>query len=118
AGLTCVRLNTPGGFGEWSLAMLERCARQGGLVVVYGHPHSLTNGNAQDESLLRPFLRRVQELRREGLILPRLPRELIAAQSRLNGQQQTTDHPRRVGRVFETHRSNPAGLEDSTHPRQ
>jgi hypothetical protein len=76
-GVTCVRLNTPCGFQERSVRMLERCAERGGFVVVYGHPHSLRSGNSQDVSQLVPFLEVVQRLRRAGRIQTRLPRQVL-----------------------------------------
>lgn len=76
-GIRCVRLNTAGGFTEETLALVERTARSGGIAVVYGHPHSLHAGNAQDERWLVPFLDRVSELRAEGRIEPILPRMLL-----------------------------------------
>ena len=76
-GVTCVRLNTPGGFDRRAVAMVERCARGGGFAVVYGHPHSLRAGDAQDETWLVPFLRRVHGLQRQGRLRICLPRELI-----------------------------------------
>jgi hypothetical protein len=78
-GVTCVRLNTPCGFLESSVAMLHRCAARGGFVVVYGHPHSLRSGNSQDLSQLLPFLREVQRLRDGGRIVARLPRQVLAS---------------------------------------
>jgi len=33
-GVTCTRVNTPGGFTDKSLTMLDRCAAKGGLTVV------------------------------------------------------------------------------------
>jgi len=76
AGLTCVRLNTPGGFAEASTAVLSRCVRAGGITLVYGHPHSLHAGNAQDERWLAPFLEQVQRLQRRGLLRVCLPHAL------------------------------------------
>ncbi len=78
-GLRCARLNTPGGFGDETVRLVERCAEQGGLAVVYGHPHSLHAGNSQDERLLRPFLERVAALRREGRLAIARPRDLVEA---------------------------------------
>ena len=78
-GVMCVRLNTPCGFLLPSIEMLRRCANEGGLVVVYGHPHSLRSGNAQDVSRLLPFLNEVQRLRESGRIVARLPRQLLTA---------------------------------------
>jgi len=76
-GITCVRLNTPGGFAEPALRMLHRCAHQGGMVVAYGHPHSLRAGNSQDVSRLVPFLETARRLRQHGLLHTGLPRELL-----------------------------------------
>jgi peptidoglycan/xylan/chitin deacetylase (PgdA/CDA1 family) len=78
-GVTCLRLNTPGGFDAPVLAMLERTAADGGLVVAYGHPHSLRAGNSQDERHLVPFLRRSRELARAGALRILRPRDLLAA---------------------------------------
>ena len=79
AGVTCVRLNTSCGFHDSATAMLHRCADRGGLVVVYGHPHSLRAGGSQDVSKLMPFLKQVQRLRQDGRIVTRLPRQLLAS---------------------------------------
>jgi hypothetical protein len=79
AGVRCVRLNTPGGFDAPALGMIERCARDGGLAVVYGHPHSIHRGGSQHERCLAPFLSRVVQLRNEGRLQTGLPRDLIAA---------------------------------------
>lgn len=79
AGVYCVRLNTPGGFNSGTMSMLDRCADSGGLAVVYGHPHSLRSGNSQDESLLIPFFRRVQGLRKLRRLKVILPRDLVGA---------------------------------------
>ena len=76
-GVMCVRLNTPCGFLQPSIDMLNRCARRGGFVVVYGHPHSLRSGASQDVSQLLRFLTEVKRLRESGRIVTRLPRELI-----------------------------------------
>lgn len=77
AGITCVRLNTPGGFDDAATTMIERVSRDGGLAVVYGHPHSLHASNSQDERRLIPFLDRVRELRDEGRLRPMLPRDVL-----------------------------------------
>jgi hypothetical protein len=78
AGITCVRLNTACGFSTVTLSMLERCARGGGDVVAYAHPHSIANGGPQDQSLLVPFLRRVRQLCDAGSLEVALPRQLVA----------------------------------------
>jgi hypothetical protein len=77
AGITCVMLNTPCGFVGPTRAMLERCAREGGLVVAYGHPHSLTAGGNQDMTHLVPFLERVRELRASHDLEVVLPSSLV-----------------------------------------
>jgi len=77
AGIPCVRMNGAAGFDVPALTVLNRCASSGGIAVVYGHPHSLDSGNAQDEVWLRPFLERVDQLRRQGQIQTCLPRELL-----------------------------------------
>jgi peptidoglycan/xylan/chitin deacetylase (PgdA/CDA1 family) len=79
AGITCVRLNTPCGFGPGTEKVLDRCVSRGGLIVVYGHPHSLGTEGFQGESFLAPFLSRVQRLQSEGLLRVRLPREMEIA---------------------------------------
>jgi len=77
-GVSCVRLNTPGGFNSSSLQMLERCADRGGMAVVYGHPHSLHSGNSQDRTHLVRFLERVQTLKKSGRLCVKRPTELTA----------------------------------------
>jgi len=78
AGVTCIRLNTPGGFATASEAVLTQSVARGGTTVVYGHPHSLHAGNSQDESWLIPFLKRVRSLCDQGLLSVCLPRDLEA----------------------------------------
>jgi hypothetical protein len=78
AGVMCVRLNAPCGFGAQSTAMLRRCAAKGGIVALYGHPHSLHAGNDQDERALVPLLERAWQLRREGKLRITLPRRLVS----------------------------------------
>ncbi|MEP6995496.1 MAG: polysaccharide deacetylase family protein [Acidobacteriota bacterium] len=79
SGITCVRLNSPGGFGQRSRSLLERCASAGGLLVVYGHPHALLGEHDQGERMLIPFLKRVQELCRAGSLRVSLPRDMERA---------------------------------------
>lgn len=81
AGVTCVRLNTLGGFDGGALAMVRRCAEAGGIAVVYGHPHSLDARNSQDETWLRPFLEELSLLRAQHRLLPCLPRQLVSRES-------------------------------------
>ena len=74
-GVRCVRLNTPGGFSRHTVEVLKRVVRRGGLTVVYGHPHSLTLGNSQDEIHLAPFLQLVADMCQSGALRVALPRE-------------------------------------------
>ena len=76
AGVTCIRLNTPCGFEAGTIAMLRRCAASGGVAVVYGHPHSLSDGRAQDERHLRALLGEVRGLRQSAGLEVLLPRDL------------------------------------------
>ncbi len=78
ADITCVRLNTPGGFDAPAIKMLERCADEGGLAVVYGHPHSLLSGGTQDQTYLIPFLEKVDQLRQAGRLQVRLPSDIVS----------------------------------------
>jgi hypothetical protein len=75
-GVTCVRLNTPGGFANLTETVLDRCVQHGGLVIAYGHPHSLNSGNSQDETRLNPFLKKVQSLKQQCRLDIVLPRDL------------------------------------------
>lgn len=77
SGVTCARLNSPGGFDAPVIKLLRRSVKTGGLLVVYGHPHSLHAGNAQDESWLTPFLEEVQSLQSQGALKVCLPNELL-----------------------------------------
>jgi hypothetical protein len=73
-GVACVRLNAPAGFDQPVMDMLDRCVDRQGLMVAYGHPHSLHAGGSQDERHLVPFLQRVcahRNDRRLDVILPR-----------------------------------------------
>ena len=75
-GITCVRLNSPGGFAGATEKSVKRCVDRGALVVVWGHPHSLTLGNSQDEKYLIPFLQMISSLRDKGKLSICLPRDL------------------------------------------
>jgi len=77
AKIQCVRLNTPGGFHEPAVKMMERCS-DGEYVVVYGHPHSATSGGPQDLKYLVTFLQRVTELRRDGRLEVLRPKDVLA----------------------------------------
>ena len=75
--VTCVRLNTPGGFTLPAAEMIRRCATDGGIAVVYGHPHSIHTGNAQDVRQLVPLMRLIKSSTERGALHPALPRELL-----------------------------------------
>lgn len=77
-GITCVRLNTPGGFGAATARSVKRCVERGALVVVWGHPHSLTVGNSQDKRHLIPLLQMISDFRDAGRLSVCLPRDLDA----------------------------------------
>jgi peptidoglycan/xylan/chitin deacetylase (PgdA/CDA1 family) len=77
AGVSCVRLNS-GGFEAPTLRLIERCAREGGIAVIYGHPHSATAGGSQDISLFTKVLELIVRLRAEKLLEVRLPSQLAA----------------------------------------
>ncbi len=77
AGITCLRPGAPAGFREAALSLLYHCARLGGIAVVYGHPHSLHTGKAQDERYLVPFLEQARRLMDDGQLSILLPRQLV-----------------------------------------
>jgi len=75
-GITCVRMNTQGGFGPAVRALLERSCDHGGVWVLYGHPHSLSNSSStQREEELIKVLRLMAALKTEGRIRYGLPRD-------------------------------------------
>ena len=76
-GVTCVRLNAGCGFGDAALERLQQASRLGGLVVAYGHPHSLHGETAQHQRFLAPFLREAARLRERGTLEISLPRDLV-----------------------------------------
>jgi hypothetical protein len=83
AELSCVRMNTPGGFGAGTRALLARGIAQGGLWTVYGHPHSLSDaGSNQHRTELLALLDQVREWRSRGLVECILPRDLYRKESR------------------------------------
>jgi peptidoglycan/xylan/chitin deacetylase (PgdA/CDA1 family) len=86
--LTCMRLNTAGGFDRSTLQILDRCVANGGTILVYGHPHSITSGNAQDEKWLVPFLERVRWWHRQRRLQICQPRDLIQERPALSYAQQ------------------------------
>jgi hypothetical protein len=55
---------------------LRRCD---GILVIHGHPHSLTGPGVQNERWLVPMLQLIVRLRSAGLVRICLPRELVCA---------------------------------------
>lgn len=87
SGITCVRLNTPCGFGEHVRATLERYLDRPGTWAVYGHPHSITNQSSpQFVGELERLLVLLDRWRAEGRIRIVLPRDLLA-QPRQHGSR-------------------------------
>jgi peptidoglycan/xylan/chitin deacetylase (PgdA/CDA1 family) len=74
-GITCLRLTTAG-FGTTAAAVLERVAREGGLAITYGHPHSLDRPGEQHRDLVMAYLRLARSLSDAGRLRFLLPREL------------------------------------------
>jgi hypothetical protein len=77
-GITCARLNAPCGFDERAQAVLRTCADRGGVVIAWGHPHSLHSGNSQDLKHLVRFLGLAASLRREGRLKICRPMDLLS----------------------------------------
>ena len=77
AGIACVRINTRFGFADYAIQMLRRTVEQGGLTVVYGHPHSIMGGDGQNLAHYVKFLRIATDLRRQGKLRIATPRELV-----------------------------------------
>jgi hypothetical protein len=79
AGVRCLRLNTPCGFGPLTEKIIESNLDREGLWVVYGHPHSTTEDGAQSISHLERLLGVVNGWERQGRIKSVLPREMLTA---------------------------------------
>jgi len=75
--VSCVRLNTAGGFQKDTLRVVRRVCRTGGIAVCYAHPHSLSSDNSQSWRYLIPFLREITELRKAGSLCIGLPSEVM-----------------------------------------
>lgn len=76
-GVLCLRLNSAGGFGPTTMSLLERCVETGGMLVVYGHPHSIRREGTEHERYLTALLQRVQALRSAGRLRVVRPRDLL-----------------------------------------
>lgn len=75
--VSCLRLSCRGGFKDDALKVIEPDLLNDGIAAIYGHPHSLYSGNAQDEQYLTPFLERVRGLVDKGTLQVVLPRDLV-----------------------------------------
>jgi len=75
-GVRYVLLNTPAGFDRPAAEMVRRVADDGGIAVVWAHPHSLTADNSQNEKYLVPLLDDLVALRSANRIDVVLPRDL------------------------------------------
>jgi hypothetical protein len=75
--ILCLRVNTPGGFGPQAEQTLERTARQGGVCVLWAHPHSLLGDGKQGERALRPLLQVVSRMRDAGRLNVLTPRAFL-----------------------------------------
>ena len=81
AGVTCVRINTPCGFGASTAAVVARCVERGGIAVVHAHPHSLRARKEQDERFLVPFLNDIHSLVEQRQLRICLPSQLCLLRS-------------------------------------
>lgn len=75
-GVKSVRLNSSGGFKEDVKFLIEKNLDRPGIIVVYGHPHSIQSGNSQDLKYLIPLMRYVAAMKTQKKINTLLPREL------------------------------------------
>lgn len=77
AGITCLRANA-GGFDEPAIELLKRCMEKGGSLVVFGHPHSLSDpASSQRFEALENFLSFVDRQRRQYGLRCLIPRQLL-----------------------------------------
>jgi hypothetical protein len=75
-GITCIRLNSPGGFGPDVRAQVRKDQGNGGVRVLYGHPHSISNpASTQHEKELIEIFKILVALKAEGQIQYALPRD-------------------------------------------
>lgn len=79
AGVTCLRTNTAPGFAAATHTALERFAQSDGYIVVYGHPHHLSNPHsAEGEHGYRPLLDKIKALQKSAGLKVVTPRQLLA----------------------------------------
>jgi hypothetical protein len=78
AGVRCIRLNTSCGFDRNFIEKLNAKLCQGGIWVLYGHPHSVHNStSAQSINNLESMFKMIHSWRSKHLIEMLLPRNLI-----------------------------------------
>ena len=75
--IKCIRLNTVGGFKQPIINFVLQNIDKDGYIVIYGHPHSLSMGNSQDEKYLVPLMQKLQELHTNNKIKVLLPKQII-----------------------------------------
>jgi len=79
AGLACLRLNVPVGFGASSRQLLADHLDDDGIWLLWGHPHSVTTPDSpQSLALFVGLLRQVGEWRAAGRLRIAQPRDLLA----------------------------------------
>jgi hypothetical protein len=76
-GISCIRVNTSCGFGADTLRSLRSCGGRNGILVLYGHPHSLTVCGPQHERWLKPLLEMVRLMRSQNGVRTCVPRDLV-----------------------------------------
>ena len=78
AGLSCVRLNTRGGFGDDTRSLLHAGLPRGGVWVVYGHPHSASDpASSQSFQQAERLMAELSAWRNAGLVRCVRPRDLL-----------------------------------------
>jgi len=75
-GVVCAKLNTPCGFAAPTRGLIARHLNQGGLWVVYAHPHSASESGTQSFAHLASFLAELRMWRQQGNVRFVLPREV------------------------------------------
>lgn len=75
-GIKTIRMVGKAGFGNDALKHLNRAVTKGEFVVIYGHPHSISEKGAQSVENLLPFLEKIHQYVQESKLKIILPREL------------------------------------------
>jgi hypothetical protein len=78
SGLPCLRLNAPVGFGPASRKLLADHLDDGGVWLLWGHPHSITQTDSpQSLAAFTGLLRQVTEWRAAGRLRISRPRDVL-----------------------------------------